>query len=91
MDSNPYHLDLPSRPRRNRRSAAIRGLVRETSLSPSDLICPLFVQDGPTQPIDAMPGLSRWSLDDLVGEVKQAHALGMAAVFAERPSPLVEG
>ena len=80
MDSNPYHLDLPSRPRRNRRSAAIRGLVRETSLSPSDLIYPLFVQDGPTEPIDAMPGLSRWSLDDLVDEVKRAHALGINAV-----------
>ena len=80
MDSNPYHLDLPSRPRRNRRSAAIRGLVRETSLSPSDLIYPLFVQDGPTEPIDAMPGQNRWSLEDLVDEVKRAHALGINAV-----------
>jgi len=80
MDNNPYHLDMPSRPRRNRSSAAIRGLVRETSLSASDLIYPLFVQDGPTQPIDAMPGQNRWSLEDLIGEVKRAHALGINAV-----------
>lgn len=70
----------PTRPRRNRRSAAIRGLVRETTLDAGHLIYPLFVQDGPTQPIDAMPGQNRWSLDDLVGEVKRAYALGIHAV-----------
>ena len=75
----PDHLEQPSRPRRNRRTAAIRGLVRETSLAPSNLIYPLFVQDGPTQPIDAMPGQNRWSLDDLVGEVRRARSLGIHA------------
>lgn len=79
MDSHS-HLDLPSRPRRNRRTAAIRGLVRETSLDASHLIYPLFVQDGPTEPIDAMPGQNRWSLDDLCKEVERAHQLGINAV-----------
>ena len=74
------HLDLPSRPRRNRRTAAIRGLVRETSLDPSHLIYPMFVQDGPTELIDAMPGQSRWSLGDLCQEVQRAHGLGINAV-----------
>ena len=81
MDSTPHHLDQPSRPRRNRKSAAVRALVRETTLTPSDLIYPLFVQDGPTEPIDAMPGQSRWSLDDLCKEVEQAHQLGINAVL----------
>ena len=67
-DNSSHHLDLPSRPRRNRRTAAIRGLVRETTLHPSQLIYPLFVQDGATEAIDSMPGQNRWSLDGLVGE-----------------------
>ena len=79
-DSSPHHLDLASRPRRNRRTAAIRGLVRETVLDPSHLIYPLFVQDGPTEPIDSMPGQNRWSLDQLVGEVQRAHGLGINGV-----------
>jgi porphobilinogen synthase len=80
IDDSSHHLDLPSRPRRNRRTGAIRGLVRETSLDASHLIYPLFVQDAATQPIDAMPGQNRWSLDDLIGEVKRAHGLGINAV-----------
>jgi porphobilinogen synthase len=79
-DPSPHHLDLPSRPRRNRRTAAIRGLVRETTLAPSHLIYPLFVQDGATQPIDSMPGQNRWSIDDLIGEVKRAKDLGINAI-----------
>lgn len=80
MNSTPHHLDLPSRPRRNRRTAAIRSLVRETSLDASHLIYPLFVQDGPTEPIDAMPGQNRWSLEDLCKEVRRAHDLGINAI-----------
>lgn len=74
------HLDQSGRPRRNRRSSAIRSLVRETRLDVGQLIYPLFVQDEPTQPIEAMPGQNRWSLDDLVGEVKRASDLGIKAV-----------
>jgi len=79
-DNTPHHLDLSSRPRRNRRTAAIRGLVRETAFDPSHLIYPMFVQDGPTEAISSMPGQNRWSLDELIGEVKRAHSLGINAV-----------
>jgi porphobilinogen synthase len=79
-EPTPHHFDMPSRPRRNRRTAAIRGLVRETTLHPSQLIYPLFVQDGETEPIASMPGQNRWSLDGLLGEVKRAHGLGINAV-----------
>lgn len=74
------HLDLPARPRRNRRTAAIRTLVREATLTPSDLIYPMFVQDGATEPIDALPGQRRLSLDDLVKEAQQAKDLGIPAI-----------
>jgi porphobilinogen synthase len=74
-------MQLPERPRRNRRTPAIRGLVRETSLQASQLIYPLFIHGGAdNQPIDAMPGQHRWSLDGLVGEVERAHKLGINAV-----------
>jgi porphobilinogen synthase len=70
-----------SRPRRNRQSAAIRNLVRETSLSAQQLIYPLFLQEGSENtPISAMPGCNRWCLNDLVKEAGEAHALGVPAV-----------
>lgn len=54
-----------SLPRRNRRSEALRRLSRETSLSADDLILPLFVVPGRDREerIEAMPGVSRWSVD----------------------------
>lgn len=74
-------LDLPIRPRRNRKSAAVRGLVRETTLSASDLIYPLFIHGGDTdEPIASMPGCHRWNLAGLTGEVEKAHDLGVNAV-----------
>lgn len=83
MPDGPDHspLDLPSRPRRNRRSPAIRGLVRETALAASHLVYPLFVHAGPSdEPIVAMPGQTCWSLDGLLGEAGRAHQLGINAV-----------
>jgi porphobilinogen synthase len=69
------------RPRRNRRTAAIRSLVRETSLSPADFILPLFFHaDAGDVPITSMPGCTRWSPDGLVKEAGEAHALGIPAV-----------
>ena len=46
------------RPRRLRRTAALRRLVAETRLAPADLVLPVFVQEGPStpQPVGAMPG-----------------------------------
>ncbi|MFP6867165.1 MAG: porphobilinogen synthase [Roseibacillus sp.] len=73
---NPFH-----RPRRNRKSPAIRAMVRETVLTPNDFVYPLFLHEGSKdQPIESMPGCTRWSLDGLVAEAGAAHALGIPAV-----------
>lgn len=69
------------RPRRNRRTPAIRSMVRETTLSPADFILPLFLhEDAEDTPIASMPGVTRWSLESLVREAGEAHALGIPAV-----------
>jgi porphobilinogen synthase len=69
------------RPRRNRRSPAIRSMVRETSLSAADFILPMFFhEDAVDTPIESMPGVTRWSLESLVREAGEAHALGIPAV-----------
>ena len=74
-------LNLPIRPRRNRKSAAMRGLCRETELLASHLIYPLFVHDKEVdEAIESMPGCLRWSIDGLVKEAGEAHALGINAV-----------
>ena len=74
-------MNLPIRPRRNRQSPTMRDLVRETDLNPGHLIYPLFLQEGgENTPISSMPGCSRWSLDGLVKEAGEAHALGVPAV-----------
>lgn len=74
-------IDMPIRPRRNRKSAAIRDLVRETDLNPGHLIYPLFLQEGNlNEAISSMPGCQRWCVDDLVKEAGEAHALGVPAV-----------
>ena len=81
------HLELTARPRRNRRSPAIRDMVRETELSPAHLVLPLFVQRGPDEPIDSMPGTNRWSIDGLVGEVGRAADLGVQGVVLFEAAP----
>ena len=74
-------MNLPIRPRRNRQSPAMRDLVRENELTPGHLIYPLFLQEGSADtPISSMPGCIRWSLDGLVKEAGEAHALGVPAV-----------
>ena len=75
-------MDLVYRPRRLRRTAPIRGLVRETELSPRQLICPLFVMEGKSvrDNIDSMPGQFRLSTDELVRECEELYALGVGAV-----------
>lgn len=73
--------DLVSRPRRNRRTPAIRSMCRETKLEVSQLIYPMFLHtDSDNVPIDSMPGQTRWSLDGLVGEVKRVYELGVDKV-----------
>lgn len=69
------------RPRRNRRTPAIRSMVAETILNPSDFILPMFLdEDDVDTPIASMPGVTRWSLASLVREAGEAHALGIPAV-----------
>ncbi|HEV8060825.1 MAG TPA: porphobilinogen synthase [Gemmataceae bacterium] len=70
-----------ARPRRLRSHPLLRGLVRETHLSPADLILPLFVRPGQgiRKPIESMPGNFQLSPDTLVEEVAEAVALGLRA------------
>lgn len=60
----------------------MRNLVRETHLSPRDLIWPLFIIDGEDerQPVASMPGVERFTIDLAIGEVEKAAALGIPAV-----------
>ncbi|MDE0215487.1 MAG: porphobilinogen synthase, partial [bacterium] len=81
------HLGLTARPRRNRRTPAIRAMVRETELSPAHFVLPLFVHRGPDEPIDSMPGVNRWSADGLMGEVGRAADLGVRAVVLFEAAP----
>lgn len=74
-------LNLLSRPRRNRKSPAVRGLVRETTLRPEDLIYPLFLHDEKEDvALESMPGCHRWSLSGLVREVGEARDVGVRSV-----------
>jgi porphobilinogen synthase len=70
------------RPRRNRKNEVIRSMIRESYLTPANLIAPLFVIDGKDQsiPIKSMPGQSRLSVDHLVLEAKELYQLGVKSV-----------
>ncbi|MDO7608056.1 MAG: porphobilinogen synthase, partial [Loktanella sp.] len=62
--------------RRMRQSPALRSLVSQNSLSPSDLIWPIFVMDGTDTetPIASMPGVTRKTVDRAVIAAREAHA-----------------
>lgn len=79
---NTMHDALIRRPRRNRLTSAIRGLIQETHLLPSQLIAPLFVMGGANskQPILTMPETFRFTIDLLVEEVKSLYRMGIRAV-----------
>lgn len=72
-----------TRPRRLRRTPALRELVAETPLAPGDLILPLFVEAGLSgrRPIDSMPGVDRLGLDALADEAETLRALGLGGVL----------
>jgi len=74
---------LVTRPRRLRVNAAMRSLVRETRVNRAGLVQPLFIVDGSdvVQPIGAMPGVSRYSVDRAVAECRELDALGIRAVL----------
>jgi porphobilinogen synthase len=69
--------------RRLRRTGALRDLVRETTLAASDLVLPIFVEEGleGSSPIDSMPGVSRHGITSAVQEAGSAFALGVPAVI----------
>lgn len=71
-----------SRLRRNRQDPWCRDLVAETQLSPKDFVCPLFVREmGVLKEIEAMPGIYRHTLEELVVECKKVQDLGIRAVL----------
>ncbi len=71
------------RPRRLRRTPALRRLVAETSISPADLVAPLFVAEGRAepQPIASLPGQVQHTIDSLRAEVGRLHRLGVGGVI----------
>ena len=72
-----------TRMRRLRRTEALRGLVRETNLSPSHLIQPLFVVPGENvrEEVESMPGIERFSISELVAEATEIATAGIGAVL----------
>lgn len=67
------------RPRRNRQSAAIRGMANETHLTPEHLVFPMFVLDGKNirSEIHSLPGIYRFSPDNLLVEIESCMKLGL--------------
>jgi len=80
-------MDMPKfpeyRPRRLRRTEALRRMVRETTVAPGDLILPLFVVPGRgvRRPVGAMPGVDQTSVDELLRDAAEALDLGIPAVL----------
>ncbi|HKO28669.1 MAG TPA: porphobilinogen synthase [Solirubrobacteraceae bacterium] len=72
-----------TRLRRLRATRALRGLVRETRLTPADFVYPLFIAHGldRREPIEEMPGVDRLSIDHAVSEAREAEELGIPAVL----------
>ncbi len=84
-------MNLPIRPRRNRQSPTIRGLVRETSLTAEHFILPLFIQEGALdEAIASMPGCQRWSIPGMLTEIAAARGVGVNAfvLFPKIEEPL---
>ncbi|CAN5133143.1 porphobilinogen synthase [soil metagenome] len=72
-----------ARPRRLRRTGALRAAVRETHLEPSDLVAPLFVKEGidEPQPVASMPGVVQHTRDSLRAEAKELRAAGVRTLL----------
>lgn len=75
-------MNIIKRPRRNRKSAAIREMVAETSLSVNDFIFPMFVMEGTNlkSEVKSMPGIYRFSIDTLLEELKEVSDLGIKSI-----------
>lgn len=72
-------MNRSRRPRRNRKSAAIRAMVEETTLSVNDFIFPLFLieGEGKKEEVSSMPNIYRYSLDLLLKEIQECVELGI--------------
>jgi porphobilinogen synthase len=85
------------RPRRLRRTEALRSLVREAALAPDDLVWPLFAVPGERvrRPVPSMPGVFQLSVDELVAEAQAGFEAGVRAVILfgvpERKDPVGSG
>ena len=79
MEALKLRIDMNIRPRRNRKSAAIRDMVRETELHVRQLMYPMFLIDGTQReiPVDSLPGISRFSPDLLLREIESCLKLGI--------------
>lgn len=75
-------VTTPIRPRRLRRTAGLRRMVRENHLTVDDLIYPMFVMEGEGQKVEiaSMPGCYRYSLDVLLREIAECYSLGIGAL-----------
>src|SRR5574342_1424261 len=71
------------RPRRMRRTEALRRMVRETTLAPDDLIWPLFAVPGKKvrNPVKSMPGVFQLSVDELAAEAQAGWEAGVRSVI----------
>lgn len=76
-------MELIKRPRRLRRTAALRSMVRETRISANGLVYPMFVMEGEgkREPIEAMPGQYRYTLDTFVEELGEVTKAGVPSIL----------
>jgi porphobilinogen synthase len=77
-NNNDVWVPQRARPRRNRKSPAVRAMIRENIVTPANFIYPLFIHDEDfNTPIASMPGCERHSLDSMIKEVGEAFELGV--------------
>lgn len=85
-------INIPHRPRRNRKNGAIRDLVQENSVTVKDLIFPLFLIDGKNKKteVGSMPGIFRRSQDLMLKEIEECMKLGITTfdIFPNLPEKL---
>lgn len=73
-------MQIPMRPRRLRRTPALRRLVRETTVRPAQLVLPAFVAEEPGE-ISAMPGVARHSVDEIARLAERVSAAGLGGLM----------
>lgn len=82
INMQEFSLPLTRRPRRNRKSKAVREMLSETKLSVSDFVYPVFIMDGNNkeEEIPSMPGITRKTIDVLLSELEEVVKLGILAI-----------